>query len=70
MTITRSQAADLLSINIKTLDEIIDQGKLKILRPTGKRCIRLIKSDVEDFIRSCSEVIINENIDKNGDCLK
>ena len=51
--LTREDVANMLTVCIRTVDTLIRMGSLKAVKPTGGRAVRLIKSDVDDFIRGC-----------------
>lgn len=49
--ITRHELAEMLKITTRTLDkQIVKAGRLRFFKPTGKRSIRFLKSDVEKFL--------------------
>ncbi len=60
--LTRRQTASLLKVCMRTLDFLIKSGALKTVKPTGMRAVRLLKSDVESFIRE------SRNNNQQGRC--
>lgn len=49
--VTRQEVAGMLRITVRTLDsQIVKPGCLRFFKPTGKRSVRFLKSDVEKFL--------------------
>ena len=49
--ITRKEVAGMMKVTTRTLDsQIVKPGKLRFFKPTGKRSIRFLKSDVEKYL--------------------
>ncbi len=46
--VTRKEVAKMFRVTTRTLDsQIVKTGKLRFFKPTGKRSVRFLKSDVE-----------------------
>lgn len=53
--LTAEQAADLLGLKVATVRRMTNSRDLPCVRPTGKRCVRYSRSDLEALIRMRSQ---------------
>lgn len=53
--ISRREVAETLGVCLRTIDTMIRSGMLKAIHPTGGRAVRIVKSDLDDFIIGCRE---------------
>ena len=52
---TRRETAERLGVCVRTIDLMIRSGMIRAIRPTGGRAVRIVKSDLDEFIVGCKQ---------------